>query len=121
MKLLMLVLFSSAASAHEMTPTYFKFKPSIYDGFMVTELNLWNRRSDVSFYQVYVYDEEWNPVVFNTPNRIFKVQHLGKTGFPVYIRKRDEQKIVYICTESKLIKGTVESTGVTSKICSKKK
>ena len=121
MKIMMLVLFGSAASAHEMTPTYFEVRPSSFKKICLTEFTLFNRRSDVSFYEVKVYDKDWNELPFSTADRIVQMKYAEKKTIPVYVRERDAEAITYICTESRLLKDSVGSTGVTSRICSKKK
>lgn len=58
LKMLTVALFiTGSATAHEMTPTYPKLVPSYVDGVNVTTMEIWNRRSDVSFYAIGVYDE----------------------------------------------------------------
>ena len=116
---LSLVLFGSASFAHEMTPTYFEIKPSIYNKVYGTELVLFNRRQDVSYYELKVYDAEWNELPFSAPEKIMKMKYTGKKRLYVFVREKDTDKLTYICTESKLVKGTVGSTGIMSRICSK--
>jgi hypothetical protein len=102
-----------------MTPAYPKFKSSYIDRVLVTTLKLFNRREDVSFYEVEVFTGEWKPVAFATSSKVLKVG-LNKTkSFDVYIRNVDIKKAVYICTSSKLFKGTKKITLVSSRICSK--
>lgn len=117
----MLALFASSVQAHEMTPTYFDMKPSLYTNVFVTQMRLFNRREDVKFYEISVYDGDWNPIKFASKARVVQIDPLKRSTFEVYVRRQDLDDVVYICTESKLLKGEVESTGITSRICSKRK
>ena len=120
-KWLLITLFASQAYAHEMTPTYFKLKPSLYDNIYETKLQLFNKRKDVEYYEVEVFDEEFNPIVFATKEKVFTVPTYSKYVINVYIRKKDLDKVTYVCTQSKLLKEDVGSTGITSRICSRLK
>lgn len=117
---LLLALIPSFLNAHELTPTYPKLNPSYVDGVSVTRMLLFNRREDVSYYEIEVYDEEFNQVVFATSTKLLKVDYLDRVYFDVYIRNVDTDKATYICTKSKLFKGDF-SSGVASRICSKLK
>jgi len=113
------VFFVSSVQAHEMTPTYPKLEPSHLDGLLVTTMQMFNKRADVEYYEIAVFDKEWNPVPFVTSYNIIKLDYLGKVTFDVYIRKNDKQRVGYICSRSKLRKESTVRTAVTSRICSK--
>ena len=113
------LLIASNAAAHELTPTYPKFEMSYINNVYVTTLKMWNRREDVSYYQIGVFDEEWNPVPYAASERLIKMEYLGQKSFDIYIHKKDLTKVEFICTTSKLLKQDVESTGVTSRVCSR--
>lgn len=113
------VLLSTSAAAHELTPTYFKFKPSYVDGVSVTTFNLWNRRKDVQYYELYVVDKLWNRIEFATRDRIVKIPHLNRETIEIYVKQEDIAKIEYICSASKQLKSDVKSTGIKSTICSR--
>jgi len=115
------VLFGSIAAAHELTPTYPKFNPSYLSGVSVTRMKLWNRREDVLYYELALYDEQWKPLPFATTNRLIQLEYLQSKSFEVYVRDSDLEKLEYICTTSKLLKDDVDSTGITSRICSRVK
>lgn len=115
------VFMSTMATAHELTPTYPKFTPSYIDGVLVTKMKLWNRRKDVSYYEVQLFDEDWKPISFAAESRLIKMGYLEQKSFDLYIRESDLAKVEFICTTSKLLKDEVESTGITSKICSRVK
>lgn len=117
--ILLWMLSSAQVLGHEMTPTYPKLRPSYMDGLFVLDMKLFNRREDVKYYEIQVFDGDWNPIPFATPEKLIKVDYLGKKDFELYIRERDAEKLEYVCSVSKLLKSDVESTGITSKICSK--
>ena len=114
-----LISISGNAAAHELTPTYPEMRPSYINGVSVTTMKMWNRRSDASYYEISVFDEEWNELGFATSNRIMKMEYLEHRSFEVYIRDEDKDKASYICTTSKQLKDDVLSTGVKSRICSR--
>lgn len=119
--ILSLILSSSAAIAHEMTPTYPKFYPSYMDGISTTKMNLFNRRTDVDYYEISVFDNMWKPIKFATENRIIPLKYLEKVNIEIFIKKQDVKKVEYICTKSKLVKGNILTSGVSSRICSRVK
>lgn len=116
-----LAILANIGYAHEMTPTYPKFKTSFVENVSVTTMKFWNRRSDVNYYEIGVFDEEWNALPFASESRIIKVDYLEHKDFDVYIRRKDLDNVEYICTTSKLLKEQVTSTGVKSMICSRVK
>lgn len=113
------VVYSTIAHSHEFTPTYPKMKPSFVEKVSVTKMKLFNKRNDAKYYQISVWDANWNPIKFASQNRIVEVDYLQTKHFEVYIRDKDLGRAKYICTESKLISGDVISTGIASRICSK--
>lgn len=115
------LLITTSATAHELTPTYPKLSQSFVDGVVATKMKLWNRRQDVSYYEIGVYDEEWNNLPFASSSRIMRIDYLASKNFEVYIKKKDAKKVEYICTTSKQLKEDVKSTGVKSRICSRVK
>ena len=115
------LFLTSGAAAHELTPTYPEFTPTFLDNVSVTKMKLWNRREDVSYYELSVYDEDWNPIPFAAVDRLIKIDYLETKSFEIYIRNSDLKKLEFICTTSKLLKNDVESTGITSRICSRVK
>ena len=115
------LLLASSASAHEMTPTYPVLKPAYMDGVVSTKMTLFNKRQDINYYQVDVFDADWKAIPFVTTNKIINISYLGKTDIEIYIRNKDVDRVEYICTTSKLLKDDPRSTGVMSKICSRVK
>ena len=120
MKTLTLVFISTAVMAHEMTPTYFKATPSVYADVYETQLTLLNRREEQLYYEISVFDEDFNPVPFAAKSRLLKIPTYKREEFTLYFRNFDLSRVVYVCTESKTPKGQLQTTGVTSRICSKR-
>lgn len=117
--LVIAVLFASSTAAHEMTPTYFKFKPSYVNGVYVTTFDIWNRRNDVEYYEISVHDENWYKIPFAARERIIKLSYLSREKIDIYIKQEDIKNVEYVCTSSKQLKSDVKSTGVRSMICSR--
>ena len=110
------------ANAHQFTPTYPKLEPSYVEGILQAKMVLFNRRSDVEYYELGVYDGEWNPVPFTSNSKLIQIRYLETKRIDVYIRNSDRNRVVYICTSSKLAKdGSETSTLISSRICSKVK
>lgn len=105
--------------AHEMKPTYPKLYPSYIDGIHKAQVQVFNRRSDVEYYEVGVFDKDFNTVPFTTSYRIVKVSYLSFVNIDIYIRSEDVEKATYVCSRSKLKKDQVTRTAVASRICSK--
>lgn len=116
-----LILFFNSAAAHELTPTYPEIEPAYVDGVSVIKMKMWNRRSDASYYEVNVFDDEWKSVPFATSEKVMKLGYLEHKSFELYIRDADCDKVAYICTTSKQLKQDVQSTGIKSRICSRVK
>jgi hypothetical protein len=102
-----------------MTPTYPVLAPSYIDGVSVAKMKLFNRREDVGYYQILVYTEDWLPISFASEEKIIKIGYNKTKSFNVYVRSVDLDKTVYICTVSKVFKGTKQIALVSSMICSK--
>ena len=113
------ILLASTANAHEMVPTYPEMRPSYIDGLDVTTMKMFNKRADVEYYEIGVFDENFEPVPFVTSFQIIKIEYLGHVTFDLYIRKEDRGKARYICSRSKLRKDPDVRTVVASRICSK--
>lgn len=112
-------LIAGASHAHEMTPTYPKLGPSYIDGLYSTTMSLFNKRADVEFYEIGVFDKDFKPVPFVSSYSIVKIRYLGHVTFDIYIRKDDVKRAEYVCSRSKLRKEDTTKTAVSSRICSK--
>lgn len=115
-----MVLLSGYLNAHEWTPTYPKLEYSYLNDIMVTKMHLYNNRKDVEYYEVSVYDKDWNPLKFSVgEGKIVQVSYLERKSVDVYIRKKDERRAVYVCSQSKSRVGEWRVTFLSSRICSK--
>ena len=112
-------MMSGYASAHEFLPTYPKLKNSYVEGVLYTTMNLFNARKDVEYYELGVFDSEWNKVPFAVQDKITRVKYLEKKKIDIYIREKDRKKAVYVCSKSKLIVDGGSKTSLSSRICSK--
>jgi hypothetical protein len=115
---LMMVL-SCSANAHQFLPTYPKFQNSFVEGVVYTKMELFNKRREIGFYELGVFDGDWNSITFATESKIIRVNYLETKYINVYIKKEDLKRAVYICTESKIRKEDIQATSIASKICSK--
>ena len=111
------LILSKAAAAHEMVPAYLKLEPAPVDKVYMTSFKMFNRRNDVDYYSVSVYDQNWNKVPFASFDRVFKLEHLKNKEITVYIKESDISVATYVCTSSKLYPG--KGAAVSSRICSK--
>jgi hypothetical protein len=116
---LMMAFAVSSAVAHEMTPTYPKLVPSHLQGVVKTTMEIFNKRNDVEYYEIGVFDKDFNPIPFVSSYRVVHLKYLGHLKFDIYIREKDKDRAVYICSRSKLRKGDEVRTAVSSRICSK--
>ena len=82
-------------------------------------MELFNKRKEIEYYELGVFNEEWNPIPFASEGKIIKISYLETKKINVYIRKDDLKKAVYICTESKQKKQEIAATTISSRICSK--
>jgi hypothetical protein len=119
--LILLLVMSGYASAHEFTPTYPKLKNSYVEGVLYTTMTLFNMRKDVEYYEFGVFNAEWEKVPFAMQNKVMRFKHLEKKKVDIYIREKDKEEVVYICSKSKLIVTGSEKTSISSRICSKVK
>jgi len=112
-------LIATTAYAHEWTPTYPKFESSFIEDIVVTTMTLFNKRSDVEYYEITVHDADWNSIPFATTNRLIYAPYLSKQSIEIYIKEEDCDRIEYICTTSKQLLLDAPSSGIDSRICSK--
>ena len=112
-------LWSSVSIAHEMLPSHPVMRMSYVDGVMQTQMHLFNKRQDVEYYEVGVFDENWNPVPFVTGYRIIRLQYLEQVKFDVYILKQDIDQAEFICSRSKLRGEDSQQAIIASRICSR--
>ena len=116
---LVLLLISCGVSAHQFTPTYPEMKPSIIPGILKAEMQIFNRREDIYYYELEVLDENSVPLPFSAQQKIVPVAFRERKNIEVYIREKDLNRATYICSQSKILAGQVKASVVSSKICSK--
>jgi len=119
LKYFVMMMFPFAAMAHEQTPTYPELQYSYIEGISVVTVNVFNRREDVFYYAIQVFDEDWKRVAFGSETRIVPIDYLDKKDIDIYIRNEDRKRIKYVCTTSKLLTEDVSDQAVSSRICSK--
>ena len=107
--------------AHEMTPTYYKWTPSHVDGVYKTTMEMFNKRKDVEWYEIGVFDKNMKPVQFVSSYRLMNMPYLSHIKFDIYISALDSAVAEYVCSVSKLREMSEKATMVASRICSKVK
>ena len=114
-----LLLLCSNVLAHEMTPTYPKWGVSHIEGISKTTMEMFNKRKDVKWYEIGVFDEEWKAIPFVTSYKVIQLDYLNHVKFDVYITSNNKDKAEYICSLSKLRGNSKNKPMVASKICSR--
>jgi hypothetical protein len=118
--LLGLILFMSGLShAHEMVPTYPEWKRGLYPNVVTTTVTIFNKRTDVEYYEIGVFDENWNPIHFVADYRVIQLKYLSSASIDIYIAKENESRVEYICSRSKIRKNDDIRTAISSRICSR--
>jgi len=117
--LILFLFLSGYASAHEWTPTYPELKYSHVPGILKADMFLFNVRSDVGYYEVSVWDEDWNKVSFAAEMRVFPMDYLDRKSVTIYIKESDRNKVTYICSESKIQSDGNSQSSISSRVCSK--
>jgi hypothetical protein len=118
---MIMALIGGYANAHQFLPTYPKFEHSFITGVMYTKMELFNKRNDVEYYELNVYDNNWNSIAFASESKIVQVNYLQTKSVNVYVKKEDLVRVTYICTESKHKRESGQNTVIASQICSKVK
>ena len=116
---IILLLLSGYVSAHQWTPTYPTLSSSYIPRVLVTQMQLFNTRKDIEYYEFGVFDQSWEPLPFATPEKVLKIPYLKTVDIEIFIRETDLERAVYICSESKIQKGSKQASSVSSRICSK--
>jgi hypothetical protein len=117
--MVLLMMVSAYASAHQWTPTYPKLETSHVSGVLQARMKLFNARRDVAYFTFEVFDKDFNPVKFATTQRLLQLDYLGRKDVDIFIREQDRDKAVYVCSRSKIVAKDVTATVVSSRICSK--
>ena len=113
------LLLCGSVAAHDMTPTYPKWKMSFIPSAKMTTMQVFNKRSDVQWYEIGVFDKEWQPIPFVTRYKIINIKYLHRVRFDVYVNEENAKVAEYICSTSKLRGNDDFKPIVESKICSR--
>ena len=113
------LLLCGSVAAHDMTPTYPKWKMSFIPSAKMTTMQMFNKRKDVQWYEIGVFDKEWNLLPFVTRYKILRVKYLSRVKFDVYISDEYLDNAEYICSTSKLRGNDNFKPIVESRICSR--
>ena len=113
------LLLCGSVAAHDMTPTYPKWKMSFIPSAKMTTMQVFNKRSDVQWYEIGVFDKEWKAIPFVTRYKIINIKYLSRVKFDVYVSDEDVKQAEYICSTSKLRGNDDFKPIVESKICSR--
>lgn len=119
--LFLFIFMVSKVNAHEMVPTYPRLSPSFVDGLSRTTVTVFNKRPEVEYYEVGVFDKDFEPIAFVSSYKVYKIPYLSTVSIDIYVKDQDKNKVTYICSRSKLRKADLQRTAVSSKICSKVK
>ena len=120
--LLLTMLSGQASLAHDFTPTYPKLESTHMAGVLKASMKLFNKRNDIRYYRVGVYDEDWNKIPFIvTGGKILNVEYLDTKRFDVYIQESNRDRVTYICTKSLTLQDGSTRSIMASRICSKVK
>ena len=114
-----LLLLCGSVAAHDMTPTYPKWKMSFIPSAKVTTMKVFNKRADVQWYQIGIFTSDFEPIPFVTRYKIIKIDYLKHVEFDVYINEENAKHAEYICSTSKLRGNDSFKPIVESKICSR--
>ena len=113
------LLLCGSVAAHDMTPTYPKWKMSFIPTAKMTTMKVFNKRADVQWYQIGVFDKEFEPIPFVTRYKILRIKYLSHVKFDIYINDDNVKRAEYVCTTSKLRGNDDFKPIVESRICSR--
>ena len=122
MLLIVALLSGQASLAHDFTPTYPKLESTHISGVLKASMKLFNKRDDIRYYRVGVYDADWNKIPFIvTGGKTINVEYLDTKRFDVYIQESNRDIVTYICTKSLTLQDGSTKSIMASRICSKVK
>jgi len=108
--------------AHDFTPTYPKLETTHQSGVLKASMKLFNKRNDIRYYRVGVFDSEWNKIPFIVSGgKVINVEYLDTKRFDVYIQESRRKDVTYICTKSLTLQDGSTKSIMASRICSKVK
>ena len=89
---IVLILFSAGVQAHQFTPTYPEIRGSYVANVYKVDMKLFNKRREISYYEIQAFDKEWNPLKIGF-NSIVKIEYLETKNIPVYLGKEVARKV----------------------------
>ena len=110
------LFLAGKVSAHEMTPTYPALTPAYVDGLVSAKMTMFNARKDVDYFEVGVFDDEWDAIPFAASAKILHVPYGTRKTF---VRNEDKDRATFICSVSKLRTDSSARAIISSKICSR--
>ena len=119
--LLLLILISANTLAHEQTPTYGSWNPSHIAGVVKTEIEIFNKRNDVTYFEIGVFDQDWNMQTFVTSWNILEVKQYERKAAVIYMTEAKSLEAEYICSISKIRSSNQTQTALASQICTRLK
>jgi hypothetical protein len=117
---LCLLLLSASIQSHEQTPTNPTWKTSGIDGIKKTNIRVWNKRPDIEYYEIGVFEEDLKtPIPFVTAYKVIPLAYLKEVKFDIYIRESNIEEARYVCSLSKLRSSNESQTLLVTRVCSK--
>tara|TARA_R100001369_G_scaffold21476_2_gene39022 strand:+ start:387 stop:758 length:372 start_codon:yes stop_codon:yes gene_type:complete len=116
---ILLLLLCGSVAAHDMRPTYPTWRISHVPDVKVTRMELFNKRADVEWYEIGVFDINFKPLPFVSRFRVLNIPYLTQVKFDVYVTEANSIGAEYICSISKLKASENNMPMVSSKICSR--
>jgi len=89
------------------------------DGVFKAEMELFNKRRDVEWYEIGVFDVDWKPVPFVSRYKVMRLKYLSHVQFDVYVSAPDVSTAEYVCSVSKLRESSDKKPMVATRICSR--
>ncbi len=118
---LLLILISANSIAHEQTPTYGSWSPAHIEGVVKTEIEIFNKRSDVTFFEIGVFTPDWEYMTFVTSYNILEVKQYERKTAVIYMTEANSLGAEYICSVSKIRSSDQTQTALASQICTRLK
>ena len=116
---ILLLLLCGSVAAHDMRPTYPTWRISHIPDVKVTRMELFNKRADVEWYEIGVFDINFKPLPFVSRFRVLNIPYLTQVKFDIYVTEANSIGAEYICSISKLKASENNMPMVSSKICSR--
>ena len=116
---ILLLLLCGSVAAHDMRPTYPTWSISHIPDVKVVRMELFNKRADVEWYEIGVFDVNFKPLPFVSRFRVLNIPYLTQVKFDVYVTEANSIGAEYICSISKLKASKNNMPIVSSKICSR--